>query len=81
MESGTTPGPDGLPPLFYKQFWSKVGQEVTEAIFAVLNLGTIPNNLNHTFLTLIPEVQSPRMVSDFRPIRCLVQACGQSPSK
>ena len=25
MESGTTPGPNGLPPLLYKQFWSKVG--------------------------------------------------------
>ena len=25
MESGTTPDPNGLPPLLYKQFWSKVG--------------------------------------------------------
>ena len=25
MEVGTVPGPDGLPPLFYKQYWSKVG--------------------------------------------------------
>lgn len=33
-----------------------------------LNSGTILDNINHTFLTLIPKVQSPRKVIDFRPI-------------
>lgn len=31
-----------------------------------LNSGTIPENLNHTFLTLISKVQSPRKVTDFK---------------
>lgn len=60
--------PDGLPPMFYKQFWSKVGHDISEAILAVLNSGTIPNDLNHTFLTLIPKIHSSRRVIDFRPI-------------
>lgn len=68
MESGMTPGLNGLPPLFYKQFRSKVGQEVIKAVLAVLNSGTIPNNLYQTFLTLIPKVHSQRRVTDFRPI-------------
>ena len=67
-EAGTAPGSDGLPSLFYKQYWSKVGQEVTEAVLAVLNSGMVPSQLNHTFLTLIPKIHSPRKVTDFRPI-------------
>ena len=68
MDANTAPGSDGLPPLFYKQFWGKIGQEVTKAVLSVLNIGNIPTNLNHTFITLIPKVQSPVKVSEFRPI-------------
>ncbi|XP_075665270.1 uncharacterized protein LOC142634918 [Castanea sativa] len=68
MDSNTSPGPDGFPPLFYKKFWNKVGGEVSKAVLSVLNSGNIPNKLNHTFLTLIPKIHSPRKVSDFRPI-------------
>ena len=68
MDANTAPGPNGLPPLFYKQFWGKIGREVTDAILFVLNTGNIPTNLNHTFITLIPKVHSPRKVSEFRPI-------------
>ena len=68
MDANTAPGPDGLSPLFYKQFWGKIGWEVTEAVLSVLNIGTIPSNLNHTFITLIPKIQSPRKVSEYRPI-------------
>lgn len=68
MDSEITPGPDGLPPLFYKQFWDKIGPDVTDVVLNALNLGNIPENLNHTFLTLIPKVQSPRKVTNFRLI-------------
>ena len=56
MESSTAPGTNGLLPLFYKQFQTKVGAKVTAVVLSVLNSGTIPNNLNHTHLTLIPKV-------------------------
>ena len=68
MDADMAPSTDGLPPLFYKQFWDKVGREVTEAVLSALNTGTIPKAINHTFLTLIPKIQSPRKVTDFRPI-------------
>ena len=68
MEANTAPGPNGLPPIFYKQFWAKIGDEVSTVVLAVLNSGIIPPNLNHTFITLIPKIQSPRRVTDFRPI-------------
>ena len=68
MDANTAPGPDGLPPLFFKQYWGKIGREVTDAVLAALNSGIIPTQLNHTFITLIPKVHSPRKVSEFRPI-------------
>jgi len=68
MDANTAPGSDGLPSLFYKQFWEKIGKEISEAVLAILNSGTIPANLNHTFISLIPKIQSPRKVCDFRPI-------------
>ena len=68
MDSDTAPGRDGLPPMFYKKFWSKIGHDISGAILAVLNSSTIPNDLNHTFITLIPKIHSPRRVTEFRPI-------------
>ena len=68
MDSNTSPRLDGLPPLFYKQFWNKVGGEVSEVVLSLLNSGIIPDKLNHTFLTLIPKIHSPRKVFDFGPI-------------
>ena len=68
MDSNTSPRLDGLPLMLYKQFWNKVGGEVSEAALSILNSGIIPDKLNHTFLTLIPKIHSPRKVSDFRPI-------------
>lgn len=62
------PGPDGFPPLFYKQFWNKVGVEITKAVLSALILVTIPKDLNHTYLPLIPKIQSPRKVTDFQMI-------------
>ena len=68
MKLDTAPGPDELPPLFYKNFLEKIGVEVSEAVLSVLNLGFLPPNLNHTFISLIPKIKSPRKVFEFWPI-------------
>ena len=52
------PGLDGMPPLFYQHFWSTVNHDVTSSILSWLNLGTIPTPLNHTFITLVPKINS-----------------------
>ena len=62
------PGPDGMPPLFFQQFWPTIGEEVSEAVLNCLNSGMIPHSINRTFITLIPKVKSPVRVSEFRPI-------------
>ena len=60
--------PDGLPPLFYQKFWPSIGEDVPSAFLSCLNLGSIPPSINRTYITLIPKVKSPNVVSDFCPI-------------
>lgn len=68
MDADRAPGPNGLRLLFYKQFWNKEGREVTAAVLSALNTGTIPKAINHTYLTLIPKIQSPRKATEFQLI-------------
>uniref|UniRef100_A0A7N2N3A5 Reverse transcriptase zinc-binding domain-containing protein n=1 Tax=Quercus lobata TaxID=97700 RepID=A0A7N2N3A5_QUELO len=37
MKPMTAPGPDGMPPIFYKAYWSTVGPDVINATLSVLN--------------------------------------------
>ena len=62
------PGLDGMPPLFYQTYWDLVGDEVTSSVLHFLNSVSLPTNLNHTFVTLIPKVKNPEYVSEFRSI-------------
>ena len=64
----TTPGPDGMSPIFYKSFWHIVGKDVTEVVLTALNSGTIPDSINSTFIALIPKIKYPWKVSGFRLI-------------
>ena len=55
MKLMTALGPDRMPPIFYKAYWSIVGPDVIDATLSVLNSGTMPPLLNHTFISLIPK--------------------------
>ena len=68
MEPLKAPGPDGMPPIFFQSFWFMIGDEVSYAILDCLNNCHIPHDLNHTFVTLIPIVKCPELISKFRPI-------------
>lgn len=41
---------------------------MTNSILSWLNTGTLPSPVNHTFITLIPKVDSPELVTKFYPI-------------
>ena len=62
------PGPDGMPPIFYQSYWDLLGEDVTSSVLHFLNTASLPANLNHTFITLIPKVKNPKFISEFRPI-------------
>ena len=68
MHPTKAPGPDGMPPLFYRHFWAMMQHDVTSAILSWLNSGILPEPINHTLITLVPKIDNPKLVFDFRPI-------------
>ena len=61
-------GPDGMPPLFYQHYWNLIGHDISKFVLHYLNSTTLPDHLNHTFITLIPKKKNPKVASEFRPI-------------
>ena len=68
MQSLKSPGPDGLPPLFYKKYWHIVGNAVIKAVQNFFTSGKILKEMNSTFIVLIPKNQNPSVISHYRPI-------------
>ena len=62
------PSPDGMPPLFFQKIWSTVGDVVTKTILDFLNLSITPPKFNETHIVLVPKTNSPKRVTEFRPI-------------
>jgi hypothetical protein len=62
------PGPDGLHAVFYKKFWDICGTEITTEVLQALNSGVIPEGWNDTTVVLIPKIDDPENISQFRPI-------------
>lgn len=62
------PGPDGLPPLFYKSFWKTTRKALILAVQHFFRFGFLLKSLNHTFIALIPKSTKASQVDQFRPI-------------
>lgn len=61
-------GPDGFSPAFYQHFWPLVGNDVVEAVRCFLESDGMTQELNCTYVTLIPKVKTPKHVTQLRPI-------------
>ncbi|KAL0386432.1 UNVERIFIED_CONTAM: LINE-1 retrotransposable element O protein [Sesamum latifolium] len=64
------PGPDGYSSSFFKAAWPIVGREVTKAIMDFFATGRLLKQVNSTLISLIPKVNNPTVVAEFRPISC-----------
>jgi hypothetical protein len=62
------PGPDGLPALFYKQYWPIVGDSIIAAVQHFFRSGLLLNEVNNSHIVLIPKINSPSSMNHFRPI-------------
>ena len=62
------PGPDGLHAIFYKRFWELLGEDLTKTVLEAVNSGSIPEGWNMTTIVLIPKVDNPEYITQFRPI-------------
>ena len=70
IDDNRAPGPDGYSSKFFKSAWSIVGPDVCKAVREFFWTGKLLNGINATRIVLVPKVEVPRKVSDFRPIAC-----------
>nr|KAJ0202669.1 hypothetical protein LSAT_V11C500242840 [Lactuca sativa] len=69
--SDRAPGPDGFSFAFLKQHWDVIGGDFYLAVKHFEATGHIDKGCNSSFITLIPKVQDPITITDFRPISLL----------
>lgn len=62
------PGPDGMPAHFFQRHWELCGDEVTTVVLRVLRGKDDPATINGTCIVLIPKVDNPEELGQFRPI-------------
>ena len=68
IHADKAPGPDGFSASFFHTNWDAIGPEIVKEVQAFFGTGTLPARINETFIRLIPKIQSPQKVSDYRPI-------------
>ncbi|GKC64228.1 hypothetical protein Tco_1096826, partial [Tanacetum coccineum] len=70
MGNDKSSGPDGFTTAFFKDTWDIIGPDVTRAVYEFFINRYLLRELNHTIIALIPKVNSPARVNDYRPISC-----------
>ena len=67
-DNSKSPGPDGFNFGFLKFCWEVIKKDVMEAVKDFALNGHWPRGSNASFLCLIPKVENPQQLGEFRPI-------------
>jgi hypothetical protein len=67
-DSFKSPGPDGINFGFFKDFWVELKGDVMRFVSEFHWNGKLTKGINSTFIALIPKVDIPQRLNDFRPI-------------
>ena len=59
------PGPDGSPAQFFQRHSDLCGDEVTDMVLRVLSGDDSSEEINKTFIVLIPKIASPKNLAQF----------------
>nr|GEZ31567.1 RNA-directed DNA polymerase, eukaryota, reverse transcriptase zinc-binding domain protein [Tanacetum cinerariifolium]GFC10665.1 RNA-directed DNA polymerase, eukaryota, reverse transcriptase zinc-binding domain protein [Tanacetum cinerariifolium] len=70
IEDSKAPGPDIYTTRFYKSAWTVIGKDICKVVLDFFVNGKLLVNVNSTLISLVPKVQIPNRVSEFRPIAC-----------
>ncbi|CAN1221373.1 LINE-1 retrotransposable element ORF2 protein [Linum grandiflorum] len=62
------PGSDGFTGTFYWEFWNLIQHDLCTAVRSFFATGSLPRNINHTLISLIPKINNPSSMSHLRPI-------------
>ena len=62
------PGPDGWLIEFFMELYDMLGQDLLQVVEDTRTTGRIPACFNSTFIALIPKVENPLLLNDFKPI-------------
>lgn len=65
-----SPGLDGFSSGFYKSAWSVVGDFVIAAVKEFFETRKLLKQVNSTALVLIPKIDQPRSMKEYRPLAC-----------
>jgi hypothetical protein len=61
-------GTDGFPARFFQRNWDTLKAEVINGVKLFFLTGNMPDGVNDTVIVLIPKVDFPETLKDFRPI-------------
>lgn len=62
------PGPDGMTPRVYQQYWDIFKKDVTSAIQKAFATGEVPSDWLRSNIVLIPKNNEPQKPKEYRPI-------------
>ena len=68
IHADKAPGPDGFSASFFQSNWETVAPHVIMEVQSFFSSDILPRNINSTHIRLIPKVQSPKTVAEYRPI-------------
>jgi hypothetical protein len=68
MPSDKALGPDGFNETFIKKCWPIIKEDFYNLCFDFFVGNVDLQSINNSFITLIPKVNTPHTVNDFRPI-------------
>ena len=68
MKANKAPSPDGFHARFFQLFWPTVGDKVIREVKQIFASRIMLEYLNQTHIILIPKIQGPETLGNYRPI-------------
>lgn len=71
MDPNKAPGTDGISIAYLEAIWNVIFMDVYIMFLNFTWNGSMPAGVNSFFMVLIPKIDSPKTISDFRPLNLI----------